>query len=175
VVTTSAPYRLGAVGQRLVEGQALADAEVLQRLDQRVLVELLQAGEVDRRDDRTFLDDDDDDAVVDVDAHVLEQTGGEQRTQRCGALVVVVGVADAKRQRREDGAGVGALQALDTDVLQHERIHRPGRTRLERRGERNAQNGGAKDLRAAGGRHASGISAGPAGGPRRCREPGTSS
>ena len=84
-------------------------------------------------DDRALLDDDDDDVAVDVDAHVLEQAGREQRAQRGGALLVGVGVADAKRQRREHGAGVGALQALDADVLQRERLDRPAPNRRARR------------------------------------------
>jgi hypothetical protein len=72
---------LGAVGERLVERQALADAEVLQRLDEGVLLELLHADEVDVGDDRALVDDDDGDAVVDVDANVLEEAGREQRAQ----------------------------------------------------------------------------------------------
>ena len=67
-----------------------------------------------------LVDDDDHDLVLDLDAHVLEQAGGEQRAQRGGALVVGVGVADAKRQRAEHRARVGALQALDADVLDDE-------------------------------------------------------
>jgi hypothetical protein len=116
-------FLLGAVGQRLVEGLAFANADVLQRLGQRLGVEFLQADEVDVGDDGALVDDDDDGIAVDADAHVLEQAGREQSAQRGGALVVVVGVADAERQRAEDGAWVGALQALDADVLQHERGH----------------------------------------------------
>ena len=148
---------LGAVGERLVERQAFADAEVLQRLDQRVLVEFLQAGEVDVGDDRTLFDDDDDDALVDLDSHVLEQAGGEERAQCSRALLVVVGVADAKRQRREYRAGVGALQALDADVLQRERFHRPCRHGLQRGGQGEGQNGGTKRTQAGRRSHARGA------------------
>jgi hypothetical protein len=69
--------------------------------------------------------DDDRDAAVDVDAHVLEQPGGEEGTQCRGTLLVAVGVADAKRQRGEHGARIGALQAFDADVLQIEGLDRP--------------------------------------------------
>jgi hypothetical protein len=131
VVTTSAPYRLRDRYWRLISCSARSTSarskgrpspmpDVLQRLGQRVLVELLQADEADGGDDRSLVDDDHRDLAFDLDAHVLEQAGGEQRAQRDGALVVVVGVADAERQRREHGAGVGALQALDADVLQNE-------------------------------------------------------
>src|SRR6185369_3504938 len=63
------------------------------------------------------------------------QARGEQGAQRRRALVVGVGVADPKRQRREYRAGVGALQALDADVLEHERLDRQRRTDVQRQGE----------------------------------------
>ena len=142
VVTTSAPYRLRLRYWRLIScsarsisalsnGRPFADAGVLQRLGQRLLVEFLQADEVDRGDDGAFVDDHDGRRALDLDAHVLEQAGGEQRAQRGRALLVVVGVADAERQRAEHGAGVGALQAFDADVLQHEgrQPRRPRATR----------------------------------------------
>ena len=70
-------WRLSSCSARsaraLSKGQALADAEVLQRLDQHVLLELLQADEVDVGHDGAFVDDDDDDTGLDVDAHVLEK------------------------------------------------------------------------------------------------------
>ena len=171
---------LGAVGQRLVERQALADADVLQRLDQRVLVELLHADEVDVGDDRALVDDDDEHVAVDVDPHVLEQAGREQRAQRGRALLVVVGVADAKRQRREHGAGVGALQAFDADVLEHERLDRPGRAQPAGRAATSEGDGSeaeAGDVQPGerAGKGMRSVIGGPAGGPRRCRERGTSS
>jgi len=134
---------LGAVGQGLVEGLALADAHVLERLGERLGIELLQADEAHVGDDGALFDDDDDRAAVDIDAHVLEQAGGEQRAQGCGTLVVVVVVADAKGQAGEHGTGVGTLQALDADVLQHKRINGPGSTRLQRGGQRQGQQRGA--------------------------------
>ena len=125
--------------------KAIADSEVFQRLDERVLVEFLQADEVDVGDHRPLFDDDDDHAVVDVDAHVLVQAGGEQRAQRRRALVVAVSVTDAKGQRGEHGAGVAALQAFDADVLEHEGLDGPGRPGLEGRGQRDAEEGGTKN------------------------------
>ena len=171
---------LGAVDERLVERQALADAEVLQRLDQVVLLELLHADEVDAGDDRraprrsppTT-------SPVDVDPHVLEQARGEQRAQRRGALLVGVGVADAERQRREHGAGIGALQAFDADVLAATNglDRQAGRAsgRGRRRGD--AERGGAGAHRPGGraGKGMRSVIGGPAGGPCRCRAPETSS
>jgi hypothetical protein len=126
---------LGAVGDRLVERKAVTEAHLAQRLQQHVPLELLHADEIDVGDDRALLDDDDDDPAVDVDAHVLEQAGREQRAQRSCALLVVVGVADPKRERREHGARVRALQALDPDVGNRERFDREGRRPDERQGE----------------------------------------
>jgi hypothetical protein len=141
---------LGAVDQGLVERQALADARVLQRLQQLILVELFQADEVDDLDDRPLLDDHDHHFALDLDAHVLEQAGAEQRAQRRGTLVIVVGVADAKRQRREHGAGIGALQALDADVLEHERLDRPGRAELQGEGDGERNGSEAEQARTTG-------------------------
>ena len=133
-------FLFGAVGQGTVERLAFADAHVLQRFGERVLVELLESDEGHRRDDRPLFDDDDDHVVVDVQSHVLEQAGGEQRTQCGRPLLVAVGIADAEGQRAEDGAGVGPLQAFDADVLQHEGLDRPHRRRVQRRHQ-----GGGKD------------------------------
>ena len=141
---------LGAVGERLVERQAFADAEVLQRLDEGVLLELLHADEVDVGDDRALVDDDDGDAVVDVDANVLEEARREQRAQGGSALLVGVGVADPERQRREHRAGVGALQALDADVLQHERLDGARGADLQRDGESDGRRSEADEKRTTG-------------------------
>ena len=130
---------LGAVGQRLVERQAFADADFAQRLQDRVLLELLHADEVDVGDDRPLLDDNDHHLAFDLDAHVLEQAGGEQRTQCGRALVVVVGVADTKGQRREHGAGIRALQALNANVDDDEGLDSPGRADVQRTGESEEQ------------------------------------
>mmetsp|Transcript_13957 Transcript_13957/g.38069 ORF Transcript_13957/g.38069 Transcript_13957/m.38069 type:complete len:298 (-) Transcript_13957:2091-2984(-) len=132
-------FLLGTVGQRLVEGLALADADVLQRFGQGLGVELLEADEVDVGDDRALVDDDDDGIALDADANVLEQAGCEQRAQRRGAFFIVVRVTDAEGQRREHGAGVGALQAFDADVLQHEGVDRPGQPGLEHPRESQSQ------------------------------------
>ena len=127
---------LGSIGQRLVERQTLTDAEVFQRLDQRVFLELLHADEIDVGDDRALVDDDHGDAVVDVDAHVLEQAGSEQGAQCGSSLLVGVRVANAKRQGREHGAGVAALQPFDTDVFQHEGFDRERTARMEHESQR---------------------------------------
>ena len=72
VVTTSTPYRLrlrywrlsscsARSASALSKRQALAEADLAQRLQQRILVELLHADKVDVGDDRAFVDHDDDD------------------------------------------------------------------------------------------------------------------
>jgi hypothetical protein len=72
------------------KGRPFADADILQRLGQGFGVELLQTDEADvammarsSTISTTTL-------LLDLDAHVLEQPGGKQRTQRRRALLVVV-------------------------------------------------------------------------------------
>ncbi len=137
VVTTSAPYRLRLMywrlsscsarsARRLVVGTAFGQADLAQRLLQRVLVEFLGADEVDVGHRGTLLDDHHQHVAADLEAHVLEQAQAEQRADGGRALLVVVLVADAKGQRGEDGAGLHALQAFDPDVAHREGVHRPG-------------------------------------------------
>ena len=132
-------WRLSSCSARsasaLSKGRPSADAESFERLLQRVLVEFLRADEVDVGDDGALFDDHHQHVAVDFEAHVLEQAEGEQRADRGGALVVVVGVADAERQRREHGARLDALQAFDPDVAA--RTGRPAQAEpLQRRSQR---------------------------------------
>ena len=119
-----------------------------------LLVELLQAHEIDVGDDRPLIDDHDDDAVLDLDADVLEQPGGEQGAKRSSALLVGVGVTHAEGKRGEYRTGIGALQALDSDVSQLERFDRPGGTGEQRRGQGNGQRRLGETGRTGMGRHA---------------------
>ncbi len=123
-------FLLGTVSQRLVEGLALADTHILERLGQCLGIKLLETDEAHRRNDGALLDHDDSRVTIDLDAHILEQAGGEQGADRGRTLLLVVGLPDAERQRGEHGTGVGALQALDTDVLEYEGIDGPGRAGL---------------------------------------------
>ncbi len=65
--------------------------------------------------------------AVALQAHVAEEAGGEQRADRLRRPLVGHGVADLDRQVAEDGAGFGALDAFDPDVLDDERLERRGR------------------------------------------------
>jgi hypothetical protein len=110
VVTTSAPYRLRDRYWRLISCSARSTSArskgrpspmpaSFSDLTNVSLSNSFSPTKLDAGDDGALVDDDDDDLAFDLDAHVLEQAGGEQRAQRGGALVVVVGVADAERQR----------------------------------------------------------------------------
>ncbi len=127
---------LGAVGQRLVASAPFGQAHLGQGLDERLLVELLGADEVDVGHGGAFLHDDDQGAVAHVDAHVLEDLELEQRTDGSRAALVGVGVADMQRNGGEDGAGLDALEALHTDVAHGEGIDGPGGRCCERAGQR---------------------------------------
>ena len=65
--------------------------------------------------------------AVNLDAHVLEQARGEQRTQARGAFVIRVSVAHTERQRAEHRAGIRALQAFDPDVSKDKGLDGKGR------------------------------------------------
>jgi hypothetical protein len=76
--------------------------------------------------------------VLDLQAHVAEKAGGEQRAQGLLAFLLVHGLADLDRQVAEHGARLGALQALDADVLDDEGAEMPARN-AARREQSNAQ------------------------------------
>lgn len=111
---------LRLVDERLVVVTPLRQAHGLQRLVQVVLVEFLDAGEVDRRDRRTLLHLDDHDAALRRDPHVVEEARRVQRANRLGCLVVGERIALLDRQVGEHGTRFDALQAFDLDVLHHE-------------------------------------------------------
>ena len=117
---------LGAVGQRLVVGAAIGQADVAHGLLEHVLVELARTGEVHVGDGRALLDDDHEHAAHGFQAHVLEQAQGKQRADRGSALLVVVFVAHAQGNGREHRSGFNALQAFHADVLDLEGVERPG-------------------------------------------------
>ncbi len=126
-------FLLGAVERAAVEDARFGDADVLQRLLQRVGVEFLVAGNVDPADRRPLLHDDDQHAVLRLEPDVLEESGRVQRLDRLRRLRVVDAVADLHGEIGEHRAGLGALHALDADVLHHERGERPRRVRREKR------------------------------------------
>ncbi len=72
-------------------------------------------------------DGDDQDVALRLEAHVAEEAGRVQRLDGLRDLLVVDALADLDRQVREDGAGLGALHALDADVADGERVERPRR------------------------------------------------
>ena len=113
---------LGAVQRRAVEDLRLGEADVAQRLLERVGVEFLVAGDVHLADRRPLLDHDDQHAVVDLEPHVAEETCSEQRLHRRRGFRVVDALANLDRQIGEDGTRFGALHALDADVLDDERL-----------------------------------------------------
>ena len=74
------------------------------------------------RDRRPLFDHHDQHVAFGLEAHVLEEAGRVQRLDRGGALFVIEGIADLDRQVAEYGAGLGALDAFDADVLDDERL-----------------------------------------------------
>ena len=75
-------------------------------------------------DGRALLHVDDQNAVVDFQADVLEKTRRVKRTNRLGRLIVGHRLADFDRHVRKYGSRFRALDALNADVLDHKRLER---------------------------------------------------
>jgi hypothetical protein len=127
-----------------------------QGLLERVLVEFLGAGDLDRRDCRPLVQHHHQHACIDLEPDVLEESGAEQGLHRLRGLVVVEGVADLDREIAEDRAGLGSLDALHPDIADHEGLEcehrgRPG----EHEDARRNVSPGCTARRGAGGREIS--------------------
>lgn len=120
-------FLLRALEQRAIEDARFGEADLAQALLERVLVELLDPVEGDVGDRCALVHHHHDDVAFGLDANVAEETRGEQRADRIGGLRLGEGLADADRQVVEHGARLGALDALDADVLDHEGIEGEGR------------------------------------------------
>ena len=151
-------FLLGAVGQRSVEGAPFANANLFQGLLQGLAVELLDANEANRRNDRSLFDDHHHRRAIDLDPNVLVQPCREQGAQRCSTLVVVVVVPDAKWQASEHRARVRALQAFHANVFDDKGIDRPD-VGVDRTAQQQGQEGRVKaGTRTVSGSHANGES-----------------
>src|SRR5690606_19000666 len=89
---------LGALEHGAIEDARLGQALVAQRLAQRVAIELLRSGDVDRRDRGALLDEHDEDVAFGLEPHVAKEPCGEQRLDRVARLLVGHRVADAHRK-----------------------------------------------------------------------------
>ncbi len=117
-------FLLGAFQRRAIEDARFGDADVLQRLFERVLVEFLGAADVDLAYRRALLHDDHQHAVLGFQPHVAKKAGRIQRLDRGRGLFIVDTVADLDRKIAEHRSRFGALYALDADILDHERLER---------------------------------------------------
>ena len=82
-----------------------------------LLVEFLGTGNVDLGNGWSLLHDHDQDVAVGFQADVLEEAGRVQGLDRRGCPLLRDLIADLDRQIREHRAGLGALNALDANVL----------------------------------------------------------
>jgi hypothetical protein len=112
------------VDDRLVEGAALGDAALAQRLAHLVGGKLLHAHEVDLRDRRALVHRNDEHVALDLHSHVAEETGREERADCLRGLLVGHRLADLDREVAEDGAGLDALDAFEADVADDEGLER---------------------------------------------------
>ena len=112
----------GLVEQAAVKDLALGKPHRLQPLLQVGFVEFLGTVDFDLGDRRAFLNQNDEHAVVDFDADILEKAGRKQRADCLRGFFIGHRVADLDREIAEYGPRLDALDALDADVLDGERI-----------------------------------------------------
>ena len=124
-------FLLRAVERGTVEYLRFGQADVLQRLLERIGVEFLVARDVDLADRRPLLNEDNQHAAFDLQSHVAKEACREQSLHRGSGFCVVDAIAYLDRKIGEDGARFGPLDALDTNILHHERLECPHRLRNE--------------------------------------------
>ena len=132
-------FLLGALDHRPVEDARLGKAHVAQALLQVIRLERLEPGEFQRCDCRALFQHHHQNLPVDLEANVLEEPGREQRLDRRRRLFVSHGVPHLDRQVGEHGSGLGALDALDPDILDLEWIKGQCRTRQQRKNQTGKQ------------------------------------
>ena len=118
---------LSLIKHRAIKNPPFSHAGFLEGFLDRFLVERFQPGEIDRRNRRAFIHCDDQNVAFDFNPHVLEKPGGKQCLDRFSGFFLGEALAYLDRQIAEDGAGFGALDAFNPDVLDDERIKRPSR------------------------------------------------
>ncbi|MOA14750.1 hypothetical protein D3C78_1348710 [compost metagenome] len=126
-------YRL--VQQALIKDARLGQAVVLQCLDQLVLAKFLGAIDLQLRDHRALADRQDQHIALSLDAHVVEEAGGEQCLDGIGGLLLGEGIPHLERKVAEHGTGLGTLQTFNANILDHKTVGSPGR-RQESGGKR---------------------------------------
>jgi hypothetical protein len=112
------------------------NSDVLERLFQRVLVELLGADDVDLADRRPLLHDDHEHTIFRLETHVAKETGGVQRLDRRRRLFIVDAIANLDWKVAEHGSRIGALHAFDADILDGKRIEGQHGSRHRQREQR---------------------------------------
>ena len=116
-------FLLGAVDQRLVVVARFGHAHATQCAAQCVLVELLEADELELRDGRTLFNTHHQHVAFGANLHVLEEAGVVERADRLGALLVGEGLTYLHGQIAEHGTRFDALYPLHANVLHDERLH----------------------------------------------------
>ena len=114
-----------------VKNHSLGETDLLEPLLHLVAGKGLVAGEVNLGNRRTLLQRHHQHVAFGFQTHVLEKTGGVERLDGLRRTLIVHGLANFDRQVIEDSAGLRALNAFDTNVLDHERLHGHDRGSVE--------------------------------------------
>ena len=113
--------RLHVLEHRAVEGLALRETDVAQRLAEVLGLDVLVALELEALDGRALVDHHDQRAAVAAQLDVAEEAGVVQRAHRLADALRRQGVADVDRQIVVDRSFGDALQTFDADVADGER------------------------------------------------------
>jgi hypothetical protein len=104
-----------------VKNPAFSKAYLGQGVDNILGVELTHAIKGHGGDGRALFDIDDQHVGAGVNLHVAEKAGGVQALNRICSLLFREGLTDLDRQRREHGAGIDPLDAVDLNIAHDKR------------------------------------------------------
>ena len=115
---------LHLVENRPVEDPPLRESRLLEGGHEILGLEIFVPGKLDAADGRPFDHRHHERIAVASEPYVAEEAGPEQRANGSGGARVVDGIADLDREVVEYGAGGNALETLQADVLDDERVVR---------------------------------------------------
>src|SRR5699024_86580 len=118
-------FELGPFEHGAIKHSALAEADIRQRLDNHLAVELAHAVEGNGRDGGTLIDHHDENVVVRLDLDIVEEAGGIKPLNRLGRLFFSELVTNLDGQIAEDGAGIDPLDPFYLNILDGERGKSP--------------------------------------------------
>ena len=118
-------FLFGFVCKCFVKGTTFRNAHFFQRFDQHVFVKLFEAHPLDFRNRGTLFHNDHQHIALCIETHIFEQPQSKQGANSSRTRLIVVKIANTKRQRGEHGTRLNALQTFDANVFQFEGLNGP--------------------------------------------------